>query len=68
MNPEVLDADNEEWMSLSRFENFVSSRIKILSMSAACENNEIMQEAQLPEGMKVNGIQCSTKNYGLSPM
>ncbi|MBW0588122.1 hypothetical protein O181_127837, partial [Austropuccinia psidii MF-1] len=49
MNPEVLDADNEEWMTLSWFENFVSSRIKILSMSAARENNDIMQEAQLPE-------------------
>ncbi|MBW0579994.1 hypothetical protein O181_119709 [Austropuccinia psidii MF-1] len=49
MNPEVLDADNEEWMTLSWFENFVSSCIKILSMSAAHENNDIMQEAQLPE-------------------
>ncbi|MBW0567522.1 hypothetical protein O181_107237 [Austropuccinia psidii MF-1] len=49
MNPEVLDADNEEWMTLSQFENFVSSHIKILSMSAACENNDIMQEGQLPE-------------------
>ncbi|MBW0589009.1 hypothetical protein O181_128724 [Austropuccinia psidii MF-1] len=49
MNPEVLDTDNEEWMTLSWFENSVSSGMKIISMSAAHENNEIMQEAQLTE-------------------
>ncbi|MBW0531242.1 hypothetical protein O181_070957 [Austropuccinia psidii MF-1] len=49
MNPEVLGADNEEWMTLSWLQNFVSSHIKILSMFAARENNYIMQEAQLPE-------------------
>ncbi|MBW0582649.1 hypothetical protein O181_122364 [Austropuccinia psidii MF-1] len=48
LNQEKLEADNEEWKTLSRFEHFVSSRIKILSMSASSENNDIMQEAQLP--------------------
>ncbi|MBW0559265.1 hypothetical protein O181_098980 [Austropuccinia psidii MF-1] len=46
-NPKVLETDNEEWKTLSWFEKFVSSHIKILSMSAGCENNDIMQEAQL---------------------
>ncbi|MBW0476384.1 hypothetical protein O181_016099 [Austropuccinia psidii MF-1] len=49
MNPEILEADNEEWMILSWFESFGSSHIKILSMSASHENNDIMQEDQLPE-------------------
>ncbi|MBW0573268.1 hypothetical protein O181_112983 [Austropuccinia psidii MF-1] len=49
MNPEVLDANNEESMTLSWFENFVSSCINIISMSAAHENNDIVQEAQVPE-------------------
>ncbi|MBW0566858.1 hypothetical protein O181_106573 [Austropuccinia psidii MF-1] len=49
LNQEKFEADNEEWMTLSRFENFVSSSIQILSMSASHENNDIMQEAQLPE-------------------
>ncbi|MBW0557589.1 hypothetical protein O181_097304 [Austropuccinia psidii MF-1] len=48
-NPEILEADNEAWMTLSRFENFVSSCIKILFMSASHDNNEIMQEVHLPE-------------------
>ncbi|MBW0489957.1 hypothetical protein O181_029672 [Austropuccinia psidii MF-1] len=49
LNKEKLEADNEEWMALSIFENFVSSHIKILSMCASRENNDIMQGAQLPE-------------------
>ncbi|MBW0545091.1 hypothetical protein O181_084806 [Austropuccinia psidii MF-1] len=57
LNLEILDAENEEFITLSRFENFVSSCIKILSLSASRENNDIMQEAQLPEWNY-----CSTKN------
>ncbi|MBW0481418.1 hypothetical protein O181_021133 [Austropuccinia psidii MF-1] len=49
LNQDKLEADNEKWITLSRFENFVSPHIKILSMSASRENNDIMQRAQLPE-------------------
>ncbi|MBW0544986.1 hypothetical protein O181_084701 [Austropuccinia psidii MF-1] len=49
LNQEKLVADNEEWMTLSRLYNFVSSHIQILSMLASHENNDIIQEAQLPE-------------------
>ncbi|MBW0564499.1 hypothetical protein O181_104214 [Austropuccinia psidii MF-1] len=35
LNQEKLEPHNEEWMTLSRFENFVSSHIKILSISAS---------------------------------
>ncbi|MBW0522806.1 hypothetical protein O181_062521 [Austropuccinia psidii MF-1] len=49
MTPEILEEYNEEWITLSRLESFISSHIKILSMSSACANNDIRQEAQLPE-------------------
>lgn len=66
MTTEERKVDDENWNSLPEFNNFVSSRFRSFSKVPAEENQQLMDEYQIPTWS--DSEWNSTKKDGLCPI